>query len=63
MEKAVDEKERKREMISSRKELKEWLDYERTRYELGGGGIVLYKIFCWDGKRNNMAFSKKIKNY
>lgn len=50
-------------MISSRKELKEWLDYERNRYELGGGGIFLYKIFCWDGKRNNMAFSKKIKNY
>lgn len=23
-------------MISSRKELKEWLDYERNRYELGG---------------------------
>lgn len=61
MEKAVDEKERKREMISSRKELKEWLDYERNRYELGGGVFFYIKYFAGMEREIIWHFQRRLR--
>jgi serine O-acetyltransferase len=61
LEKAVDEKERKREMISSRKELKEWLDYERNRYELGGGVFFYIKYFAGMEREIIWHFQRRLR--